>query len=188
MTRTDPADSWHPNFTSDDAIAVVNAVFQELVGNPGWLVSRTSKLSTNLADVLSSVFTVLRSKADNRLSPATARTILETALRAAAQQSKLLSKIPGSDQPMVAAAVSAVIGAVFDPGLPTTAAWTLIKDDVIQAMVNTVLSRLSATDLAPGRLNQLATAIQTQLTTAANGTGWDATGFANAVGAALAGA
>ncbi len=185
LTKRDPADAWHPNFTADDAIAVVNSVFQELVANPGWLLVRTGKLNTNLQDVLSSVFAVLRTRADNRLTPATARTILSTALTAVAQQSKLLNKVPATSQPMIAGAVSAVIGALFDPNLAAPAAWTLIKDDVIQTMVSVVISKLSATDLAPTRLSQLTTAISTTVTAAASGKNWDPVAFATRVATAL---
>ena len=186
ITTRDSGDQWRPSFSSEDAIAVVESVFQELVSQPGWLVTRAGKLNSNAGDVLGAVFAVLRSKADNRLSPAAARSILAAALYASALQPKLLNKVPVTDQPMVAAAVSAVIGTLFDPAQAPTAAWVLLKDDVIEAMVITALNRLGATDLAQSRLAKLAGAVQTEVSAITNGQSWDAAAFATAVQTALA--
>jgi hypothetical protein len=186
LTTRTSADQWRPSFSADDAVAVVNSVFHELIGNPGWLVSRAGKLNPALSDVLSSVLSVLRAKADSRLSPATALTILETAVSASGIQAKLLNRLPPTDQPMVAGAIQAVITPLFDPGLAASAAGTLIRDDVIQAMCGVAVSKLSATDLAPGRLTQLTAAIQAEVTLVVGGKAWDPLAFATAVTNALA--
>jgi hypothetical protein len=186
ITTRDAGDQWRPSFTSEDAIAVVESVFQELLSQPGWLVTRAGKLNSNAGDVLGAVFAVLRVQADNRLSPAAARSILAAALSSAALQPKLLNKVPATDQPMVAAAVSAVIGTVFDPAQAPTAAWVLLKDDVIEAMVSTALNRLGSTDLAQSRLAKLAGAVQTEVSAITNGQSWDAASFATALQTALA--
>ncbi|MCA9297747.1 MAG: hypothetical protein KDA28_01695, partial [Phycisphaerales bacterium] len=74
----DPPDgsSWTPRFGRDEILAVVDAVMDELVSNPAWLLALADDADAMLGDVLRAILGVLREGGDERLSPSTAAAIV----------------------------------------------------------------------------------------------------------------
>jgi hypothetical protein len=185
LTTQSPADQWRPSFTTSDAVAVVEAVFQELITNPGWLVTKAGKLDPSLSDALNAVLGVLRAKADARLNADTARSIISAALSGVALHQPFLQKLATSGQLKIAAAIDSIVSVIFNPELQAAAAGRLVRSNVIQAMVAIGLDKLGRTDLTDARLQNFLNVIQAQATRIANGQPWDEVAFANAVQAAL---
>jgi hypothetical protein len=186
LTTTDPADTWRPGFTADDATSVVQTVVNELLANPGWLVDRAGKLDPALGDVLSAVFATLRSRADRRLSPATAQVILGAALKAVAARQAFVGKLQPSGQLKLAAAIDAVLGVVFDRIRTADQAWPLVRATVVETLVEQGLQALSGTDLADARFASFRQALANEASAIGNGGLWDPNTFAQNLKAALA--
>jgi hypothetical protein len=186
LATTAPGDHWQPSFTADDATAVVQTVADELVANPGWLVDRAGKLDPALGDVLTAVFGTLRSRADQRLSPATAKAILAQALKAVAARQALVRRLPPNGRLVLAVALDAVLGTVFDPTRPPEQAWPLVRAAVVEGLVQQGLQALSRTDLADARFDAFGKAVAAEATLIGNGGIWDPDAFATRLATALA--
>jgi hypothetical protein len=186
LTTTVPGDKWQPSFTSDDATAIVQTVADELLANPGWLVDRAGKLDPALGDVLSTVFVSLRTRADQRLSPATARAILASALQAVAARQAFAGKLLPGGQLKLGAAIDAVIGAVFDPAHSPEQAWPLIRATVVEGMLEQGLRALSRTDLGDAKFAGFRDTVAQEATAIGNGGAWDPAAFAQRLNNALA--
>jgi hypothetical protein len=184
LTTTDPAGFWRPSFTADTAATVVQSVADELIANPGWLVDRAGKLDPVFGDVVSAVFATLRTRADNRLSPASAQAILTAALTAVATHQAFVRRLPPNDQLVIAAVLDAVLGAVFDPTRPAAQAWPLVRAAVVEGLVQQSLVALGKTDLGDPRLAQFHQALADEVTNIADGGAWDPNAFAASLAAA----
>jgi hypothetical protein len=185
LTTTDPGDTWRPGFTADGAAAIVQTVTDEVLANPGWLVDRTGKLDPVLGDVLAAVFGTLRSRADRRLSPASAQTILGSALQSVAARQAFVRRLQPGGQLVLAIGIDAVLGTVFDPARSAEQAWPLVRAAVVEGLVRQGLQALSRTDLADARFDAFRRVLAAETTTIAGGGVWDPDGFAAHLAGAL---
>src|SRR6185369_17295709 len=72
LTRPpDAGAKWKLQLGRDELLAVIPIVVDEVTANPNWLLSKAGKEADNLRTVLSEAMTVLRNRADQRLSPST---------------------------------------------------------------------------------------------------------------------
>src|SRR6266581_6999135 len=119
LTRPpDAGAKWKLQFSRDDLLAVIPAVVNELTANPNWLLSKAGKEADNLRAALSAAMAVLRNRADQRLGPSTAVEILTETIRAVGLRQEFLGQlpqgIPPAGQPIIAAALDAVLAAAFN--------------------------------------------------------------------------
>jgi hypothetical protein len=173
LTR-EPADGdrWKPRFNRDDLIAVSEAVLDEFVENPGWLVHSSGAVNQNLKIALEAAIGVLRRRGDARLSTKTASDILHACLKAVAVQAEFLEELPNG-QPVITAILDAVFDTVFDEGLDPKAAWSLVRNEVIRGVVNISLQQLTKAGLTEGNIKKLKPILDGQVTIIMSGKPWD---------------
>jgi len=164
LSRKPTKGKWRPTFSGEDLEFVVESVFDELIENPGWLLNEAGEMNANLRLALEAVFGVLQSKADPRLSDALAIELMEAVLRAVALRKELLNKIPNERRTIVAAAIEAVIATIFKPGLPTRAAWQLVRSETIAGITQVVLERLAANRVTPAKVKKIEECMQELVT------------------------
>jgi hypothetical protein len=191
LTRPpDAGAKWNLQFSRDDLLAVIPAVVNEVTANPNWLLSQAGKDAGNLRAALSTAMAVMRSRADQRLSPSTGVEILAATIRAVGLRQEFLDRlplsIPPAGQPIIAAALDTMLAAVFNHPPEAAAAWQLLRAEALTAMVRLGLEQLAKSRLRPELMPIFANAIKQQIDTIAGGKPWDTAAYETALLAALA--
>jgi hypothetical protein len=172
LTRTPPDGSaWTPSFTRDDLVAVADGTLDALAANPNWLLDKAGD-DGPLRAVLSSVLGVLREKADQRLSPALAVEVLQSAVVAVAGRREFLAAAGPDAEPIVAGVVRVVVGGFFGK-LSPDAAWQLGRSEVAAVAVKTALDRLGRGKVDEKTLASVEAAVQGVVRRVTAGEGWD---------------
>lgn len=184
-----PGDRWKPAFRRDNLVALSETVFDELIQNPGWLVQSAGKTNESLGLALEAGIAVLRARGDQRLSTKTGLEVLRAAIQAVALRSEFLDRLPAdvalAGKPVLAGALDAMLGTIFDPGLPANAGWRLGRADVVAGIVRIGLEELSRTGLTTKEIDRLRTFMAEQAALIASGSAWDLPSFASSLRTAL---
>ena len=185
-----PGEGWTPKFSQSDLMGLANIVFDELVQNPGWLIDVSGKMNENLKIALEAALTVLRSRADNRLSIETAVEVLHEALKAVALRAEFLDKMePGAakaGRAVIEEALDVVLGTIFDPTLDLRVTWRLVRREVIAGTVRIGLKGLVETKPSPQNVKVLRSYMNNQVNLIALGKPWDMNLFESGLHQALA--
>jgi hypothetical protein len=148
------SETWKIRFARKDLLAVTETVLNELVTNPGWLITEAGEISETLKDVLEATISVLRQHGGKRLSPAVGREIIQVAIEVVVFRQEFMTKLPNG-RPVVAAAVEAVVGTLFDKNLAEKAAWQLLRTEMVTGMVRLVLEKLALSGLDQEAIGKL---------------------------------
>ena len=162
---------WKLQFRGDDLIAVTDTVVDELAENPTWLLSIAEDADKYLVTALEATLSVLRKRADERLSLNIAVDVLNTATKAVAMDAKFLDKAPDG-KPLVASIVDLVFSAIFKPDLSAEnrrAQWLLVQASTIDFMLNTILLRFAESPMDEESLKAVKQQIQKAVENAADG-------------------
>jgi len=186
----DAGAKWKLQFSRDDLLAVMRAVVNEVTANPNWFLTKAGKKAGNLRAALSAAMAVLRNRADQRLCPSTAVEILAETIRAVGLRQEFLDLLPQgilpAGQPIIAAALDAMLAGVFNHPPEAAAAWQLLRAEALTAMVRLGLEQLAKSRLRPELIPIFGNAIQNQIDTIAEGKPWDAATYETALLKALA--
>jgi hypothetical protein len=187
-----PGARWTLTFDRDDLLGIADIALDEVVQNPGWLVTAPGGLSPNLAAALRAVMGVLRARGDQRLSTGTAALVVQSALRAVSLRAGFLDKLPPdvamAGQPVVAAILDGVLATVFDPGLDPKAAWSLVRSEVVAGAVRIGFAELARVEISPKAVRTFQLFMQAQPALIAAGKPWDLGLFEASLRGALASA
>ncbi len=137
---------WKPQFGRTELITVVDAVVDELASNPDWLLKLAADADANLRAALEASLTVLRKRADERLSPTVAAEVFAAAARAIALRQGFLDTLPNG-KPAVAHALDAIFAEIFKAPAGTEASWRLFHREVLNGIVEASLDALAESDL-----------------------------------------
>ena len=170
-----------PRFQRHQLIDVTEAVFEEVLANPGWLIASSGKLSPSLGLALSATIDVLRANRDSRITPALAAKIVRSALRAASLRKEFIGKLPASSQRagelVLSAAIDTIVGTIFDEDLNTKASWQLVREEIVAALIEEVLEVLGKHKLNAAAIVKLETALTAQIEKLVKGQGFDLNAF-----------
>jgi hypothetical protein len=178
-----PADNqkWKPRFSRADLLVVIETVFDELAGNPAWLLAKAGQLNENLGIALDEALCVLRNRADERLSTGTAVEIVCAVVLRAGSRKEFLDKIPaGTEQAgktLVAAVVDIIFTAIFDEHQDPRVTWQLVRTATIVALVDTGLKELARVQLNPEKVATFTTFIKQLIDSLAAGGPFDLPSF-----------
>jgi hypothetical protein len=177
-------------FSSADLLSMVEAVLDELAANPAWLLDPAGQLNENLKTALEGALGVIRNRADQRLSAATAVQAISAAVAAVSLRKEFLDQMSSGDaaagQTIIAAVLDAIFRTVFDPVLDIRAAWQIVRAQVILDLLKLSLAELAKAPLAPARVNAFATFIKQQVASLAENDAWDSVSFTAKLRQALA--
>lgn len=135
--------AWTATFRGEDVTAVVTAVVDELAGNPAWLLERAEAASDDLGAALAATLAAIRNRGEGKLlSRNVAVGILRAAVTAAAARRELLEDLGPAGEPLVAAAVDAVLATIFGAD-DRRARWQLLRDEAVVAAIVLSLDRLA---------------------------------------------
>lgn len=158
---------WKLRFSRTDVLAITEAVFAEVSANPTWLLKEAGQLNDNLKTAVEAALEVVRTHADNRLTPATAVQVLCTVVHRIGQRKEFLDRLPDgcalAGQTLVAAALDAIFRVVFDDKLEARAAWQVVRNEVIAALVSIGLAQLAKVRLSAEKVACFADFIKQQI-------------------------
>lgn len=186
-----PGAQWRLEFGREDLLAVLETALAEVAANPGWLLEEANAVDKHLGAVLTDVLAVLRAQQCGALlSKATGVAILKISIKNAALRAEFTEEL-SNGKTLTAAAVDAVLSALFDPAADRTAKWRLLRAEVVEAMVSEALDALAksklgndqaAFDAAAAKIGPV---VRQQLTDVANGDPWHPDAFGKQLIAAL---
>jgi len=164
---------------------VADTMLDEFLANPNWLLDDADNVSDTLKDVLQATIDVLRNHADNRLSAPVAIEIIQASLKAVALRQEFTAKLPNG-QPIVTAAIDAVVTAIFKSKNDVKAAWQLLRSEAITGLTEASLNTLARAGLDPSNIDTLKLTIRNQIADLNQGKLLDIDTFSNQLTADLA--
>jgi hypothetical protein len=115
---------------------------------------------------------------------------VEETIRAVGARKEFLDLLPQdispAGQPVIGAALDALLAAVFKHPPEAKAAWQLLRADVLTQLVRIGLGQLAKSNLRPQLIPLYANAIQHHIDAVAGGKPWDPASYEAALLAALA--
>ncbi|MCK4794405.1 MAG: hypothetical protein KAV87_62330, partial [Desulfobacteraceae bacterium] len=165
IAKTPPQGStWKPQFTPDQLIEVANAVFEEVVNNPAWLVDEAGNASGYLQAAVEAILEALHKVPGNRISAETGVKVLRTGMGAVALRLSLLDELPSTaEQPAkvaVSAALEAIFGEIFADGVGAYANWDLARNSTLQTLAEIALDKLAKFGATREEVEKLRQAVQ----------------------------
>jgi anaerobic glycerol-3-phosphate dehydrogenase len=136
--------------------------------------------------VLKGVVEVLRRRADNRLTPATAVEVLQVLLQSASLRLDFLEKLPDGT-PVIVAVTDTILSTVFDPNQDPAVAWRLLGRQTLSEVVEVTLRVMADHSLTPAAaVKKLGQALTAEIRSLVNDDGFDLESFATALAKKLA--
>jgi hypothetical protein len=159
--------TWRPRFTGTQVTTALEAVVDEVLENPTWLLARVEGETPILTDVLRAVFAALRRTDGARISADAGIRVLRVALGAVAQQVSFLDRLEPEVEGAVRTALEACLDAIFDsvfaPDVDVTKGWKLARNSVLVALVETAFAVLAEHVIDAGKIDALAAAVREEL-------------------------
>jgi len=168
FARKPPGGStWRPRLTGTQLTTTLEAVIEEVVDNPAWLMARAEGESPVLAEALGAALAALRRTDGARVSADAGISVLQASLRAVALQITFLDRLPPpageAAKTAIEAALDAIFGVVFTDGANVTKSWKLASNSVLVALVETALSVLSEHVVDAAKIEALAAAVREEM-------------------------
>ncbi len=177
---------WKPEFGRAELVAVSDAVLDEIVENPQWVLAESGKVDENLRIALEATLKVLRAQGDARLSRSTAVAVLHASIRAVTLRKEFLDKIPSTGQPLVAATLDAVLSQIFQDDRGASSAWQLARDAAVKVVVQTVLGQVAKSGIDKKVVDKVRAFMKKQIARLKKGEGFDLSAFETQLQKALA--
>jgi hypothetical protein len=188
--KPDNGQQWTLRFSSADLLAVASTVLDELAANPTWLLDQAGQINDNLQIALDAALSVLRNRADKRLSPATAVAVLRAVVEKVGRRKEFLDLMPAgtawAGKPLFSAVLDTIFSTVFDAHINARAAWQVVRSETILAFVNISLTQLAKVPLSPEKVTAFAAFVTQRMALLTAGASWDILDFEAQLQAALA--
>lgn len=133
---------WKPALRSEDALALAEALLDEVVRNPQWVTDEAAAKSPRLGEVVGAVLAALRNEAGPRLRRESAVAILAAAVEAVGRRLELGVK-DAQGRHVVAAVVGAIVKTVHGDGAALEAAWLFAREEALQRLTQLILDEIA---------------------------------------------
>ena len=148
LARKPPAGStWRPQFTPEQLMHVTEAVLDEVVDNPAWILKEAGEQSTYLEAAVEAILAALRRLPGDRISAQTGVVVLRAGIGAVALRLSLLAELPASAeepaQAAITAALDAIFAEVFNADADVEASWDLARNKTLQTAAEIGLHKLA---------------------------------------------
>ncbi|UCE64158.1 MAG: hypothetical protein JSU59_03165, partial [Nitrospirota bacterium] len=165
LAKTPPAGSkWKPQLTPDQLIDVAEAVLDEVVNNPAWVVDEAGRASQYLQTAVEAILAALRKMPGDRISAETGVAVIRAGLGAVALRLQLLDQLPSTAaQPArvaITAALDAIFGEIFAEDVSVDANWNLACNSTLCAIAEIALNKLAKFGATKEDINKLRQAVQ----------------------------
>ena len=132
-------------FTSGQALDLVNDVLQYVVKNPSWVLDSAGAANPILEDALSATMSALNGLDITNMTNDTKINILKSAVGAVALRQDLLSKVNINEKEtsILSGGVEMALSWAFGEKADAQAKWAMMSGDVMDELVDGVLSRVA---------------------------------------------
>lgn len=140
--------SWKLEFSREDAIDIVDHVFQEIQANPAWITGDSDIVNDILPVALDQVLAVIRNRGGKEITRQAARAILKSAMTSALVRAELVDETEYGQlsKPFLTACVDLALAAVFDDST-LKVKYRLTRKAGLDALMQAVLKAAEEADL-----------------------------------------
>jgi hypothetical protein len=168
LTNVPNGASWRAKFGKAQLLEVLEFTLDEFVKNPGWMIDAAGQHSGSLEIAMEAIVDVLRTRADDRLSPETGLAILRSSLRAVGKHKKLIEQLEDGKL-AISSLIDTSISKIFDQALDEAVSWAIIRQDVITVVIDSALEAIGKTSVSQQHLDDFAALLDAELIRLANG-------------------
>ena len=172
-----PGIKWKLRFTRQHLVRATDAVIDELVANPQWLLDKAGAESETLEAALRAVLKVLAQRGDERIGPETGVRILQETVHAVVLRQEFIRRLADTEPALIVSVLDTLFAGIFNKNLDPKAAWQLIRAQTIEDLTRVTLRLLSRTKLDPSILPILKAVVKDQAGALATGELFDLDGF-----------
>jgi len=137
-----PGAKWKPKLGAADALALAEALLDEVVRNPQWLAVRANEASPLLGEVAGAVLQALREEAGARLKRGTAIALVAVAVQAVGKRLEL-GIADAAGKRVAAVVMAAIVKTVHGDGAAPAAAWLFARDEALERLTGLVFDKLA---------------------------------------------
>jgi hypothetical protein len=161
LAKKPEAGAWQPRLSKTQVMELLDAVLNEVVQNPDWLIKPAGEESSVLATAVTTALSALRNIPAARLSSRTAQNVVQATIKAVALRRDLLDEIPilGGHKKAIVAALELLIDMIMSDAADSNVRWTLGRAEVFTEIMSAVLSRISETGVPEDILLKLKQAL-----------------------------
>lgn len=165
LAKTPPSGSmWKPQFTPDQLLEVSDAVLDEVLDNPAWLIDEAGHASGHLQVAVEAILATLHKVPGNRISAETGIKVLRAGIHAVAHRLSLLDSLPAAAEQPAKIAISAALDAIFDEvfadGMGADAHWNLARNHTLRTLAEIGLDRLARHGATRDKIEKLRQAVR----------------------------
>lgn len=174
-----PNSKWNPQFTPDQLLDLAEAVLDEVVDNPAWIIDEAGNESGTLQKAVEAILAALRKVPGQRLSAETGIAVLKVGISAVGLRLSFLDRLPGAagepERAAITAALDALFSEIFADGVGADANWDLARNSTLVVLTEIALEKLADSSLTVQPIEILRQEAQTLLQ---SGTPFDSDAFA----------
>jgi hypothetical protein len=163
LANADAPGRWKPRITHGEVMSVLDAVLDEIVENPAWVLEKAGEEGTPLRDVADAVFVALATVPENRISTKTGLEVLRVAITAVAVRKQFLDTVSvgaGEDRKrLLTLAIESVFQSIAGDDANAEATWVLARSTAATILVDVVLTKLAEIGVTEDRIDALKTII-----------------------------
>ena len=141
-----------------------NAVLDEVVDNPAWLINEAGNASGYLQAAVEAILEALHKVPGNRVSAETGVAVLRAGIGAVALRLSLLDELADTAKQPAKVAVSAALEAIFDEVFADSVSannnWDLARNSTLQTLVEIALDKLATFGATEQEIEKLRQAVQ----------------------------
>ncbi|MFH2047716.1 MAG: hypothetical protein ABIK92_21535 [Pseudomonadota bacterium] len=150
LSKTPEEGEWALRLSKSQVVELLNAVLDEVVENPGWLIKVAGKESSILATAIEAALAALRNIPAGRISSQAVQNVIEATIMAVALRRDLIYEIPlfGKQQMAILAVLEVIIDTIMPANVESDVLWILGRTEIFVEIVSTVLSGISETGVS----------------------------------------
>ncbi len=163
------------SYTSDQAMSLLDTVFQNVVSNPTWVLDAAGNASPILENALSAAMSSLKGISLQNMSNDTKINVLKSAVSAVALRQDLLNKvsIDGEEKALLSGGIELVLNLAFGQKATAKAKWALMSNQVMGELMQAVLGRVAKEGASESVLNLVDEFLQGELEALTDGGNFD---------------
>jgi len=162
-----PASKWRPALTQQQLLVTVEAVLDEVIDNPAWLIARAQETDPNLAAAVKAVVESLKGLDGSKVSADAGVAVLRAAITAVGKRISFLADLsePGAQSARIAitATLNAIFETIFAPDVPADAQWKLGRNSVLISLAEVGLQELTEAGATDDEIKALRQTIKAAL-------------------------
>ncbi|UUX48330.1 hypothetical protein NUH88_12995 [Nisaea acidiphila] len=159
---------WRPRLGADGITEIVETLLDEIIENPGWVISKAGQIDGTLQEMLSSVLTVLEERDDARIAPETLKSILKVSVLAAARRAEFLETFSDGRQ-RLAVILDYILEAAIGTGSVSRESTVLLRRTVLEGLIDLSLDAIADTGLDDTVISKFKQSLDQQVGKIANG-------------------